>query len=350
MVLAVCVAAALPALADAKTRSVTMGPPAAAAKVLNGKYLSDVNDYFPHATTINVGDKVRFVPTGFHTVDIPATGDDPQPLALPTGNTIAGANDAAGMPFWFNGQDELGFNPALFASDFGKTRSYNGSKGLNSGLPLAEKPKPFTVTFKKRGLVTYYCSIHPGMKASVRVLGKGSGAPSARQHRKAVKRQVARDIKIAKALPKKLVPAGTIDVGVAGPHGVEYFGMLPAKASIATNSILRFRMTPGSYEDHTATFGPGNPETEPTSYLGVMTQAFDSPVFDQRAVYPSEPPATTATYTPALHGNGFWNSGLMDNGKATPLPAFNSVRFGTPGTYTYYCLLHPFMKGQVVVG
>ena len=84
-------------------------------------------------------------------------------------------------------------------------------------------------------------------------------------------------------------------------------------------------------------------------YLGQIAASFQGASLDQRGVYPSEPPSTTATLTPLLHGNGFWNSGLMDTSAATPLPGNNTVKFGAPGTYTYYCLVHPFMKGEVVV-
>lgn len=45
-------------------------PAAASAK----KTGADVNAYFPSATTIHVGDSVKFVPTGFHTVDLPKKG------------------------------------------------------------------------------------------------------------------------------------------------------------------------------------------------------------------------------------------------------------------------------------
>ena len=52
---------------------------------------------------------------------------------------------------------------------------------------------------------------------------------------------------------------------------------------------------------------------------------------------------------PTLHGNGFWNSGALDTVSATPLPKSASVKFDTPGTYTYYCLIHPFMRGTITV-
>ena len=45
---------------------------------------------------------------------------------------------------------------------------------MASGLPLGEKLKPVTVTFKKTGRFTYFCNIHAGMKGTVTVKAKGS--------------------------------------------------------------------------------------------------------------------------------------------------------------------------------
>ena len=40
---------------------------------------------------------------------------------------------------------------------------------------------------------------------------------------------------------------------------------------------------------------------------------------------------------------------MLDNDKATPQPVGNAVTFDTAGTYNYYCMVHPFMHGIVVV-
>ena len=127
--------------------------------------------------------------------------------------------------------------------------------------------------------------------------------------------------------------------------------MYPATQTVPVGTTIKFSMSAKTYEVHTATFGPGNPETEPTSYLGDLANHFaNDPVFPSQAVYPSDPPpAGPAALTPTLHGNGFWNSGLLDVDKATPLPTSNAVTFAAPGTYNFYCLVHPFMKGTVVV-
>jgi plastocyanin len=342
----VAIAALVPAAAQARTKTVTMGPPAAAqAKLI--KHGAVVQDFFPHGVTVNVGDKVRFVPAGFHNVDIPAKGQAPDAFATPTGNAVEGSSDAGGQPFWFNGQPVLSFNPALLASLYGKTVTYDGTERVQSGLPLAPNPKPVTVKFAKAGRVTYFCSIHPGMKGTVQVKRRGAKVRTAKQDAQAVKVQVAKALKIAKALTKKKAPKGTVEVGLPGAHGVEYFGMVPAKATVKVGESLRFRMKKGSFEAHTATFGPGNPETEPESYLGQIAKSFEQPPFDPRAVYPSDVAPVSLTKT--IHGNGFWNSGLMDAAKATPLQSSSTVTFGQAGTYEYYCLLHPFMRGTVEV-
>jgi plastocyanin len=39
---------------------------------------------------------------------------------------------------------------------------------------------------------------------------------------------------------------------------------------------------------------------------------------------------------------------VLDALNASPLPESNTVRMAEPGTYTFYCAIHPFMKGTVV--
>jgi plastocyanin len=339
---------AFPAAGLAKTKTVVAGTGAAAKSFQ--KLGADVNDFFPHGVTIHKGDSVRFVPGGFHNVDLPRKGAGTTPLISPTGTTVSGSNDELGQPFWFNGQPNLSFTPTLFTGGYGKKLTFNGRKTLNSGLPLAQKVKPMVVKFKKTGKYTFYCDVHAGMKGTVTVKKRSAKVPTAKQDAATLKAQIKRDVKIAKALPATKTPAGTVDVGAAGPHGVEFFGMVPAKITVNPNDKVTFRMSKGSFEDHTATFGPGNPESQPDSYLGKLAGGINPPTFDPRSVYASDPPGGSAAILTALsHGNGFWNSGVMDRASATPLASANAVQFGASGTYDYYCLIHPFMHGTVVV-
>jgi plastocyanin len=346
----VAVLAVAPAGASAATKTVDMGTPISAQKALQ-QSVADVNDFFPHGTTIHVGDSVKFVPTAFHTVDFPAKGGKPLGLIAPAGTT-SGVLDAAGAPFWFNGQPTLGFTPALGPPGlYGKKATYTGAKRVESGAPLAQKPKPFTVKFTKAGTFTYYCNIHSGMKGTVKVVSKSHSVPSAKADSKTVKAQVSSALSTAKALTKTTVAAGNVSVGASGPRGVESFAMYPATQTVPVGTTITFSMSAKTFDVHTATFGPGNPETEPTSYLGDLAKRFgeDQP-FPSQAVYPSDPPpAGPAALTPTLHGNGFWNAGLLDVNKATPLPPSNAVTFAAPGTYNFYCMVHPFMHGTVVV-
>lgn len=339
-----------PVVAQAKTKTVQIGLPRASQNTFNHAG-ADVNDFFPHGVTVHVGDRVKFAPTGeFHTVDIPRKGGKPLPLILPTGKTIAGLNDAAGSPFWFNGQPEVGFNPVLGKGVFGKKLTYKGANRIESGLPLANNPKPFTVKFTKAGSYTYFCDVHPGMKGTVRVVARSRRIPSAGADKKALKAQLKRDLAVGKKLAGTKPPTGTVDVGVAAPHGVEFYGMVPGNLTVAAGTTLTFRMGPGSTEVHTASFGPDDPNAQPPGYLGTIAASFQgAPVFDQRGVYPSDPPGTLATLSPTLHGNGFWNTGVLDTSNATPLPASGRVTFSGPGTYNYYCLIHPFMHGIITV-
>jgi plastocyanin len=327
-----------------------MGLPTSQQKAF-GKVSADVNDFFPHGTTIHVGDSVKFVPTGFHNVDIPRKGGSAAALLLPTGQAVAGSLDAAGAPFWFNGQQNVGFNPALGPPGlFGKKATYTGAKRIQSGLPFANKPKSFSIKFTKTGTYTYYCDLHPGMKGTVKVVSKKSSVPSAKEDKRDLNTQIGSTLKTAKKLTKTVTPANTVSIGASGSGGVESFAFYPANLNVKTGTTVNFRMSSKSFEVHTATAGPGDPENQPTSYLGVIAASLQGNVFDPRAVYPSDPPGTIAALTPTFHGNGFWNSGGLDHSSTTPqLPASNSVTFAAPGTYTFYCMIHPFMKGTVTV-
>lgn len=343
--IAACGLFAMPAAAQAATKTVDMGVPVKAQNQLPAQV--DVNAFFPHSVTIRAGDTVRFRPAGFHNVDLPPKGDDLLPLIVPNGQKIAGVNDAAGVPFWFNGADQLGFNPKLFASGFGKRFTYRGSKRVGSGLPLAQNPKPMRVKFPKKGKYTYFCDIHPGMEGQVVVKRKNASIPTAKQDRRRVNKQIAGAVNRGEKLASVKPPANTAYLGSAAKGGVEYFGMVPGTLTVPVGTTVRFSMSPRSYETHTATFGPGNP-ADPASYLGEIAASFQESTLDPRGVYPSEP-GTTARYTSTLHGNGFWNSGALDESPLTALPDFNVLTFDTAGSYTYICVIHPFMRGTVNV-
>ncbi|MEJ7825490.1 MAG: hypothetical protein WKF48_08665 [Solirubrobacteraceae bacterium] len=343
---AITATVAVPGIAQAATKRVLMGTPPGSQKAFE-KTGSEVNAFFPSNIAIRAGDFVSFVPVGFHSIDLPASGG-PLALVSPTGKKVT-AGDAAGMPFWFNQLDELGFDKRLVRPRFGKTLN-KGSTRILSGLPLGPRLKPLRVRFGKPGLYTYFCNIHPGMRGTVRVRAKGTPVPSARGDAARVKKQAASALAVARSLVKNTKPgAATVSVSAEGKGGVHHFGMIPGKLTVRAGTAVTFRMPRNATDGHTATFGPGD-ALKKSSYLGAIAASFEGPAPDARGVYPSEQPGSPpAPLSSALHGNGFWNSGVMDADPRTPLPGANTVRFSTPGTYDYVCVIHPFMKGTVTV-
>ena len=332
--------------AHGATKTVYMGLPSAKQRVF-ANVGADLNAFLPGTITIHRGDKVRFLPQGFHDVDLPARGHQPAPL-LTAGAAIAGATDAQGVPYWFNGSPDLQFTPVLLTSMYGRTVTYNGSKDVISGLPPSSRPKPLTVRFTKTGTFTYFCNLHPGMKAKVRVVGPKTRVPSARADASTIKRDLAAALQDAKDLQTVALPRNTIQVGNSSASGVEIYAFYPGTLSVSVGTTITFQMSRFSHETHTATTGPGDPLNDASSFLGKLHSSIaHPPPIDPAAVYPSDPRPGPTALTAALHGNGFWNTGFMDATTATTLPKSSQVKIVAPGTYTFYCLLHPFMKTVV---
>ena len=347
---------AVPAVAQAKTVTVYAGPPPnigtlvpASARMsasFKAKYNPDVNAYFPQKVTIHVGDTVSFIRGMMpHTIDIPPVGGSDLPLIVPGAALVAGVNDAAGNPFWFDGKvPSLSLNPLVLAP--GPTKvSYNGTKRVDSGFYTGNGSAPaFNVTFTKRGVYKVFCDIHYGMTGTVVVLAKSKPLPSAAQSQAALKAQALGDLKALKAAAKIKPAANTVSVGSAGPGGSELFAMFPATLRVKAGTVVTFSMSRQTRETHTVTFGP-------PAYLAKLSAGLLSGgPLTQQGLYPSDPPSLgPIVVSPTAHGNGFANLGGLDEDATTPLPASGKAIFPTPGTYHYACLIHPFMQGTIIV-
>jgi plastocyanin len=339
---------ALPVAANAATKTVVAGPPVKKLPVADG----DVSQFFPKAVKIHAGDTVTFAIAGFHVIDFPKKGAAPPAFVIPGNGLATGVKDAAGNDFWFNGQPNLVANPAVaFGTKSGG--AYTGAAAVGSGLPEGNgPPKPWKVKFTKAGTYSYYCPIHVGMKGKVTVVAKGKPVPTAKADAKVVKKQLTKALDNLKVLDKAAPPAG--DVVTTGPDlatGETLYRFTPAQKTVAVGAPVTFEISTGSKEIHTITFAKDVKTLDP------IAQGFITPIpgaggpptlaISPQALYPSDAPPLPP-YDGSQHGDGFFNTGVIDDDAATPNPQKATVTFATPGTYSYICLVHPDMHGTVV--
>jgi plastocyanin len=323
--------------ATAATKTVYAGP--------NAKLPGDLvfNDFYGKKVTIHQGDSVRWVFRGFHDVVFPAKGKKPPGFIVPDAAAkIAGVNDAAGNPFWFNGQPRFQVDPQTAFPAGGKT--YDGSKLAGSGAPLGPV-KPYKLKFTKKGTFTYYCTIHPGMKGQVKVVARSARIPSAAQDAKAAQKQLVAQEKTAKKLADPTIPAATVHGG-SDKGAVNQLKFFPSTVTIKAGQAVAFEV-PGGQEPHTFSFGtPDYLRAVVANQIAPLPGSGNPPllVFDPRVLYPSDAPLPA--YDGTNHGNGFISTGALGEG----LPAKkSSITFSKPGTYDFVCLIHPEMQGKVVV-
>jgi plastocyanin len=320
--------------------------------VIGGGASGDVDGFSLRTVTIHVGDRVRWKFNGFHTVTFPKKGGKDIPFMIPdpTGAKYAGINDAAGNPFWFNGQTRLILNPLGALPQGGKT--YNGKQVTGTGIPQGDAAKPYTLKFTKAGVYRYECVVHPGMTGIVKVVKKGKRIPSARQDRRTAARLFAKEVKVAKRLAKgpKLAKS-TVQAGNdKGP--VVQLRFFPRTIHVPVGGSVRLQVK-SRRDIHTFAFGPA-------SYLQNLASAFVVPapnpagpptlVFNGQLGLPSDTPPAPPPYDGTNHGNGFLNTGVLDGNPRSPRPSATTVKFSKAGTYSFICLIHPFMHGTVVVG
>jgi plastocyanin len=333
----------VPAAAQAATKTVYAGPPPANAKALPQNAVG--NAFYPRKVSVRAGGKVAFKVGGFHNVMFAPRGQALPPLLAPDpAKPVAGAKDAAGNDFWFNGQPGAFASPLAFVPTGDKR--IDGQALDGSGIFMGQgAPPDYVVSFPKRGAYRYLCSVHPGMTGSVKVLGRKAKVPSKAKDAKVVAKQVAATVKAAKRLAAK-TPSGNV-VRVGSDHAeVAFLSFFPGARKIKAGGAVRFELSKDSTEIHDVAFGPAD-------YLAERSAGFVAPgpqgiTVDPLSVYPSDP--GPLSYDPAAHGNGYLNTGLIDTHRDSPFPSSASITFPKPGTYAYICTVHgPVMKGTIEV-
>lgn len=334
--------------AQAATKTVIAGPAGTAHGIFGPNTTPTANQFSQKTVTIHVGDNVRWLIRGFHTVTFPkpGSGDVPFLVTDPTAK-YSGFADAAMAPFWFNGAKQLEASPAGALPQGGKT--FDGRRLTGSGLPRGTgTAPPYVLKFTKTGTFHYECVIHPGMDATVKVVGAKSPIPSAKADAAAQAALLARQAKIAKVQLKYAPPANTVTAGHDSGQ-IALLKFFPSTLHVSVGTAVKFQGT-SKTEPHTFSFGPA-------AYLMKVAAGIVTPLpnaagpptleFSPLVAFPSSAPPLPA-YDGTGHGNGFFSTGTLGGGPHAPTTT--TVTFSKAGTYSYICLVHPFMHGSIIVG
>ena len=148
---------------------------------------------------------------------------------------------------------------------------------------------------------------------------------------------------VVQFLPQDLtVAAGdAVTWTIIGPHTVSFNAPESARTLLAQGEDGGYHINPEGLTP--AGFEPQAPPDDGSAPPETMTHEGTEPDASAAPEGPPEeegpPPAVDAG---TWNGEGFLNSGFLDGGDFV-------LRFDTPGTYTYDCLIHPEMQGTITV-
>lgn len=332
--------------AQAKTYSATAGPLRA-----TGNSQLDLDGFYAKSITIHAGDKVRWTVNGLHTVTFVPRGQAVPAFVMPDSKSkVTGVKDAAGVPFWFNGQPMLDINPIAAFGTGGP--SVTGKTLVSSAVPAGSgKPKPVVFKFTKLGTFKYLCMVHPGMHGTVKVVSKSRKVPTNAQDKKTASRQFKAAVKLGRSQAVVTPPANTIFAG-HDRGDVAWLRFFPSSMTVKVGQPVTFQLST-KREIHTVTFGPpAYTDAIQRALITPIPQSYGLPVLtlNPQAAYPSDPPSGSPLVdTGANHGNGFVNAGILDPDPATPNGSSATFTFTKAGTYPFECELHPGMHGTITV-
>jgi plastocyanin len=344
--------------------------------------------FFPASLTVHPGDVLHFTSEGFHTATLLPTGvstddfvqDYASGLDEPWSFLVADPDEPPGN-VKANNRALFPTDPACGAPD--APCEFDGSGNpidgvLNSGIPLAG-PLDFSVEVTADPGDTFWviCLVHPKMQMRVRVVGAGEQTTAPGQVAQETEQQVARDTDHARALharldskrtSHKIRGGGRVWDAWAGfdTQYLALYDFYPGVLRVNRGDRVRWHFDALYFEDHTVT-GPNSralqivgesflPVCDPDGDAGPGP---DTPPEIEEPPFCSDPAQVEIDITadfvlPA--GNGrvtnrkdFENSGVLGANVPGPESYDLTFRRRLDGPYKYLCLIHPFMRGRVLV-
>jgi plastocyanin len=369
---------------------VTFAPSAAAApatyEVSVGMFLdvaapAESMRFFPSTIDVHQGDVVSFSIDSFHTATLLPVGEGPvewfdanasgtEPYALLQRDTDDGPRS-----YVFSTAVAVPTDPSCGGAEQAAC-SFDGSDVLNSGVPFTG-PLDLSVSVDVAPGNTFYvvCLIHGApMHMTVNVVPNGDPASDPDALDASNQAALTQDGDTALALQARFSDRRTSHEAVGGGRvwdawaGVEsryvaLFGMYPKKLKIAKGDTVQWHFDELTYELHTATFPydvagkiaknsfvpvcdtgageDGPPELEAPPFCNDPTQL--ELALDDRFVAPRG----DGTYSGPDYQSSGVRGGLSPIGDANYDLTFTEPSGDTP--FQYICLIHPFMRGRVVV-
>jgi plastocyanin len=372
----------------AQTLEVQVGAPLFAMPEARNAPADGMRFYTP-PLNVHQGDTVQFTIEGFHTATLlPANtdadawvaanaGDFGKPFSLVVPDPDEGPTGA-------KLNNDVLFPVPLDCGRAADPCSYDGSSVVNSGVSNPEDLNEFPVTFSATinadpgDVVTMICLIHINMRKTLTVVPDTENATSQQEIDEYRDRVTTRDARRAGRLHRELLAAGqdrgrVVDAwaGFDAP-GFALDAFYPQTIDVREGRRVRWHFEQLIYEDHTVTFplrkglrianqsfvfvcdpdgdagtAPDEPEDpDATTLEGHCPGGADQVEID---VHPRfGPPAGDGVVTIR---RDFENSGIR-GANVTTDPDTYVLRFaeasGRP--YTFVCMIHPFMTGEVFVG
>jgi plastocyanin len=215
-------------------------------------------------------------------------------------------------------------------------RAFDGTKYANSGI--IAKDQGFNVTFVKQGSYKFLCILHPGMEASIAVVGPTQEATTPARAEFVAQAELAEWLEAGERSSSRAVAGRSLNangsttwevVNPASAGQADVMRFVPPRLQINPGDTVRWRNdTP---VPHTVTFAAGAtpelvlPEPQPAGPPNL--------VINPRVLFPV---LTGPTYS----GQGYVNSGFISAGPEATAGTSFSLTFTTPGSYLYICVLH----------
>jgi plastocyanin len=283
-----------------------------------------VNQFYPRNLTIYAGDSVTWTVNAQNEIHTVTFAPDPELRKLEDPQVQASLTT-------IDGKQQMVLNPTVFfpsskgplvERDAGSAKTLLNCGAIGpAGAPGAQS---CTITFPNVGTYAYDCLLHSGIPGNPDMDGT---------------------IKVI-ARPPSSTHDWTVKAGTGNSTDAND-GFWPPNLTIHAGDRVTWQS--GGVLFHTVSFGIDPTKIPPFVQVGTGAQG---PVMalNPQIVFPQVP-------KDGVYNGGVASSGLLGlGGNYVNLPgqvylkATFSLTFDTPGTYTYYCLVHgPLMKGTITV-